>query len=176
MPPRTPLEIETAYHEAGHAVGHVLLDHELFSTSRVPPQPGKLGVTHGCVLPDSLTHGSSNWAGRDFSDDEIKAIKDDITIILMGDMAEARLNGQGRVFDANNVRTEDDEMIVGRMTAVWPKYNEADAEVAKLSDRARGIIEVNWDYIDQVAKELLEKETLSGDDVHRLRPPATLAP
>jgi hypothetical protein len=120
MARHTQLEIDTAYHEAAHAVGHVVLDHELFSTSRVPPQPGKLGGTHGRVLPDALTAGSSNWGGRKFSSEEIDAIKDDITIILMGDMAEAELKGQGRIFDANNIATEDDKMIVGRMTSVWP--------------------------------------------------------
>jgi len=84
-------------------------------------------------------------------------------------MAEAKLNGQGRVFDANNVQTEDDAMIVGRMKAVWPDYAEADAEVAKLVERARGITDENWGYIERVAKGLLEKETLSGDEVCLLR-------
>jgi hypothetical protein len=152
-----------------------VLDHELITTSRVPPQSEKLGGTQGRVLPDSLTKGPSNWSGRTFSGDEIEAIQDDITIILMDDMAEAKLNGQGRVFDANNVATEDDKMIVGRMTSVWPNYAEADAEVAKLAERAREIIEGNWDYIERVASELLEKKTLSGDDVRGLRPPATSA-
>src|SRR5690242_20012178 len=101
------LEIDNAYHEAVHVVGHVVLDHELFSTSRVPPQAVQPGDTHCRVLPYSLTAGSSNWGGRKFSSEEIDAIKHEITIILMGDMAEAELKGKGRIFDANNVTTED---------------------------------------------------------------------
>jgi hypothetical protein len=172
----TQLEIDTAYHEAGHAVGHVVLDHDLYSASRVPPQSGKLGGTHGRVLPDSLTQGSTKWGGRKFTDAEIEAIEDDITITLMGDMAEAKLKGGGRVFDANNIQTSDDEIIVSRMTAVWPNYEEADAEVEKLADRANTIIEENWEYIWRVANELLEKETLSGDEVRQLRPPSSPLP
>ena len=172
----TRFEIDTAYHEAAHAVGHVVLDHDLYSTSRVPPQPDKLGGTHGRVLPDSLTKGSSNWGGRRFSSDEIDAIKDEITIILMGDMVEAELNGKGRVFDANNVQTEDDMMIVGRMTSVWPEYNVADGKVAMLAERARRIIDENWGYIELVAEGLLDNKTLSGDDVQRLRPATTPTP
>jgi hypothetical protein len=170
MAKHTKLEIDTAYHEAAHAVAHVVLGHELCSASRVPPKPGKLGGTRGKVLPNSLTSGSPNWRGRKFSGDEIEAIKDDITIILTGDMAEAKLNGAGRVFDANNIETEDDKMIVGRMTSVWPDYKTADTEVARLAERARVIIDGNWGYIERVAAELLEKKFLSGDDVRKLRP------
>jgi hypothetical protein len=101
-----------------------------------------------------------------------KGVKDDITIILLADMAEATLNGAGRVFDANHNDTEDDRMIFGRMTAVWPDYAEADAEVAKLAESAHAFLEQNRVYIERVARELLAKETLSGDDVRRLRPPA----
>jgi hypothetical protein len=174
----TQLEIETAYHEAAHAVGYVVLGYELFTASRVPPEPGKLGGTHGRVLPDSLTEGATNWSGRTFTSAEIEAINDDITITLMGDMGEAKLNGQGRVFDANNVETTDDAHIVGLMTSVWPTTAttaRADAEVAKLVDRARKIIEENWGYIDRVARELLDKKTLTGDEVRKLRPPTAPA-
>jgi hypothetical protein len=51
------------------------------------------------------------------------------------------------------------------MTAVWPDYSVADAEVAKLTVRARKIIEDNWAYIEPVVDELLDKKTLSGEDV-----------
>lgn len=164
----TKLEIDTAYHEAAHAVAHVVLDHELESVSRLPPQPDKLGGTHGRVLPKSLTDGSSNWSMRRFTPAEIAAIKDSITILLIGDIAEAKLNGGGREFDPNNLQTSDDAEIVGRMTALWRDHATADAEVAVLSRRARAVVDEHWGYIRGVAEALLERGTLSGMDVRAL--------
>jgi hypothetical protein len=106
--------------------------------------------------------------GTRFTPAEAEAVKDDITILLIGDVAEARLHGSAHRFDANDPQTSDEKEIVGRMTALWPAYATADAEVAALEARARKIVATRWRSIDRVATALLRRNTLSGEDVRAL--------
>jgi hypothetical protein len=167
MGPFTTEEVDTAYHEAAHGVGHVVLGHDLYTVTRDPPAKGKLGGTHGRVLPSSIA--GKPLLRHKFTAPEIEALKDDITILLLGDIAEKKLRGSGREFDANNPATADDTAIVGRMTAVWPIPEEADAEIKKLLADAETLVQDNWSYIERVAKQLLQDRTLTGDQVRAMR-------
>jgi ATP-dependent Zn protease len=154
------LELATAYHEAAHAVAHIVMGYKLEHVSIDPPKDGTLGGTKGEIVPPSF---EARLRQRDeFDDSELRLIGDEIVTYLLGEIAEARRRGDTYRLDPLNVRTDDERQVMGRIGALWPNYAEADEHLAALHTSAQQLAAEHWSKIETVASALLERRRLTG--------------
>jgi len=179
----------TAWHEAGHALVNVLLDHThpLHKVTIIPRGPS-LGSTMSLPKEDILNYRK-------------KELLDTITMTMAGRIAEEIISGDistgagGDIHQATNMAramvcqygmsekigmvqyVEDDEFFLGRDMMRRKTYSEAtaqdiDAEVHGIInscyERARELIYANRDKLEMIAKALLEYETLDGVQVEEI--------
>jgi cell division protease FtsH len=179
----------TAWHEAGHALVNVLLDHThpLHKVTIIPRGPS-LGSTMSLPKEDILNYRK-------------KELLDTITMTMAGRIAEEITSGDvstgagGDIHQATNMAramvcqygmsdklgmvqyVEDDEFFLGRDMMRRKTYSEStaqeiDAEVHAIINgcynRAREIIYANRDKLEMIANALLEYETLDGAQVEEI--------
>ena len=177
----------TAWHEAGHALVNVLLEHThpLHKVTIIPRGPS-LGSTMSLPKEDILNYRK-------------KELLDTITMTMAGRIAEEITSGDistgagGDIQQATNMAramvcqygmseklgmvqyVEDDEFFLGRDMMRRKTYSEftaqeIDAEVHGIIDscyqRAHDLIYQNRDKLEMIANALLEYETLDGVQVH----------
>jgi cell division protease FtsH len=187
----------TAWHEAGHALVNVLLDHThpLHKVTIIPRGPS-LGSTMSLPKEDILNYRK-------------KELLDTITMTMAGRIAEEITSGDistgagGDIQQATNMAramvcqygmseklgmvqyAEDDEFFLGRDMMRRKTYSEStaqeiDAEVHAIINgcynRAREIIYANRDKLEMIANALLEYETLDGVQVHDIVRLGTFTP
>ena len=182
-------KISTAWHEAGHAIINVLLEHThpLHKVTIIPRGPA-LGVTMFLPEGDQLTT-------------QQKEALDQLAVLMGGRIAEEMFTN-----DVSNGASGDIRMatsLARRMVCEWGmsslgmisfsegneyvfmaremarsrEYSEAtaqqiDAEVKRIIDeayaRAKAILEANRSNVEKVAKGLLEFETLDACHVNEI--------
>jgi cell division protease FtsH len=177
----------TAWHEAGHALVNVLLEHThpLHKVTIIPRGPS-LGSTMSLPKEDILNYRK-------------KELLDSITMTMAGRIAEEITSGDistgagGDIQQATNMAramvcqygmseklgmvqyVEDDEFFLGRDMMRRKTYSEStaqeiDAEVSGIINscyqRAKDVIYANRDKLEMIANALLEYETLDGEQVH----------
>jgi cell division protease FtsH len=195
----------TAYHEAGHALLNVLLEHTdpLHKVTIIPRGPA-LGVT--MMLPE-----------EDKFNTKRKELLDNLCVSMGGRVAEELFLGDVSSGAAGDIRgvtwyarkmvcqwgmserlgmveygEHEDYVFLGREISRSRDYSEAtaeeiDREVRRLSDeayvRARDLISAHRDAVETIAKGLLEYETLDGSQIeeivrhgHMLNPPTINRP
>jgi cell division protease FtsH len=195
----------TAYHEAGHALLNVLLEHTdpLHKVSIIPRGPA-LGVT--MYLPEKDRYSMYQ-----------KQLRDLLCVIMGGRVAEELFTGDISSGASGDIRQaswyarkmvcewgmsehlgmvlydEEGETIflgreIGRPRSHSEKtQQEIDAEIKKLIDtayqRAKDLIQQHRDALVKIAEALLEYETLDGSQVtdivklgHMRKPPAPRPP
>jgi cell division protease FtsH len=195
----------TAYHEAGHAILNVLLEHTdpLHKVTIIPRGPA-LGVT--MMLPQ-----------EDKFNTKKKELIDDLCVTMGGRVAEEMFLGDVSSGASGDIRMatwyarkmvcqwgmsekmgmveygeHEDYVFLGRDISKSRDYSEAtaqeiDREVRKLCDdayaRAKEIIITNREKLELIAKALLEFETLEGSQINdilqhgrMLNPPKSLPP
>lgn len=156
-----------AYHEAGHAVSAYL--------------DGKRDVRMVTIAP--TTSGAGGFTISESStDNELKPLsyyKDEMICLYSGRAAEYILGN--RSLDATSFGSSQDVTVATHIAAKYVialegfGYEEFHASELQLMRRTRDVLtemwnisvnnaEKNWKYIDAVAKELLEKETLNFDE------------
>lgn len=150
---KTITELEaTAYHEAGHAVASVRLERSISYVTIIPK-----GDSLGHVRYRGRSNRSeSSWRGEGF------LTRDAITT-LAGPLAERRYRGRGNHIGAtSDYHTLSDTALhhLGNVEVAntWLRYCQARA-VALLN--APGV----WDQVEAVARELLARNALTGDEV-----------
>ncbi|HEY5297029.1 MAG TPA: ATP-dependent zinc metalloprotease FtsH [Verrucomicrobiae bacterium] len=179
----------TAWHEAGHALVNVLLEHThpLHKVTIIPRGPS-LGSTMSLPKEDILNYRK-------------KELLATITMTMAGRIAEEIVSGDvstgagGDIHQATNMAramvcqygmsdklgmvqyVEDDEFFLGRDMMRRKTYSEAtaqdiDAEVHGIINgcynKAHEIIYANRDKLEMIAKALLEYETLDGVQVEEI--------
>ena len=179
----------TAWHEAGHALVNVLLDHThpLHKVTIIPRGPS-LGSTMSLPKEDILNYRK-------------KELLDTITMTMAGRIAEEIISGDistgagGDIHQATGMAramvcqygmseklgmvqyVEDDEFFLGRDMMRRKTYSEAtaqeiDAEVSGIINscyrRAHELIDANRDKLEMIANALLEYETLDGTQVQEI--------
>src|SRR5271154_5679475 len=179
----------TAWHEAGHALVNVMLDHThpLHKVTIIPRGPS-LGSTMSLPKEDILNYRK-------------KELLDSITMTMAGRIAEEITSGDvstgagGDIQQATNMAramvcqygmseklgmvqyVEDDEFFLGRDMMRRKTYSEStaqdiDAEVHGIInscyERARELINANRDKLEMIANALLEYETLDGTQVEEI--------
>ena len=177
----------TAWHEAGHALVNVLLEHThpLHKVTIIPRGPS-LGSTMSLPKEDILNYRK-------------KELLDTITMTMAGRIAEEIVSGDistgagGDIQQATSMAramvcqygmseklgmvqyVEDDEFFLGRDMMRRKTYSEftaqeIDAEVHAIINgcynRSREMIYANRDKLEMIANALLEYETLDGVQVH----------
>jgi cell division protease FtsH len=177
--------VATAYHEAGHAVLQMLLEHaDPLHKVTIIPRGQAMGATFS--LPEKDRYGY----GR-------KHILATLRVLCGGRIAEERKTG-----DASSGASMDIRMVTGYARAMVLQWGMSDRlgfvnyggedresliaekdyspdtarvideEVRRISDEAyesaRHLLEQHWDKVVAVAEALLKYETLQRDDVDRL--------
>jgi ATP-dependent Zn protease len=137
----------TAYHEAGHAVIAYRLGYQVEKASIIRRR-GTLGRVH--VQP--------------------RTSPDDIKINLAGQLAEALVNANGgdiqlgSIGDWQNARRNARKFVdlgfIGR--------REKDVLIEELLHDTRALVHRDREAIAAVAEALLERKTLTGDDIRRI--------
>ncbi len=180
----------TAWHEAGHALVNVILQHtHPLHKVTIIPRGQALGATMSLPKTDVLSRRrkemldtiAMTMAGR--IAEEI--VSGDISSGAAGDiqqatnMARAMVTQWGMSDRIGMVQYGDDEEFVflGREVARAKVYSEftaqeIDAEIKRIIDQAyktaKDIIAANRDKLELVAKSLLEYETLDGQQVEEI--------
>ncbi len=187
----------TAYHEAGHAiVGHVLPDSDPVHKVTIIPRGGTGGVTW--FLPPEDKSYTNVYEFKDILAramggrvaEKILYGADGITTGAGSDLRKATEIARDMIIEqgmGNKLRDQvfhDDNggMVFDKMTHERPysedTAKEIDKEVEELikeaARRAEAVITKNRKSLDALAKELLEKETISESEIEKILKNATL--
>ena len=188
----------TAWHEAGHALVNVVLEHtHPLHKVTIIPRGQALGSTMYLPKDDILSRKRKEMldlicvtmAGRIAEE----VISDDISSGAAGDIQQA--TGMARAMVCNwgmsdklgmvQYGGDSEYVFLGREMARSKDYSEStaqeiDTEVRRIIDesfrRARGIIETHRDKLELIAKALLEFETLEGSQVEDIVRTGTFTP
>ncbi|UJX40787.1 ATP-dependent zinc metalloprotease FtsH [Desulfovibrio sp. JY] len=188
----------TAYHEAGHAlVARKLPGTDPVHKVSIIPRGMALGIT--MQLPTDDRHNYS----RDFLQNNLavlmggrvaeELVLDQMTTGAGNDIERATAMarkmvcswGMSEVLGPLSYGEHDNEIFLGKDLVHHKNFSEEtsrqiDAEVRKIVEsayrRARAILESERDSLEAVAKALLERETITGDDIDRLMRGETLPP
>jgi cell division protease FtsH len=179
----------TAWHEAGHALVNVLLEHtHPLHKVTIIPRGQALGATMWLPKEDLLSRKRKELldlitvtlAGRIAE----QVVTDDISSGASGDIQQA--TGMARAMVCNWGMSDklgmvqygsEDEYYMGRDMARRKDYSEhtaqeIDAEVRRIIEesfkRAEELINNNRDKLELIAKALLEYETLEGSQVEEI--------
>jgi cell division protease FtsH len=197
---------DTAWHEAGHALVNVLLDHtHPLHKVTIIPRGRALGLT--MMLPKQDVHSQRR---KNLLDDLAvtmggrigeQIVSDDVSTGAGGDIQQATAYARAMVcqFGMSDkmgmvLYGSDDDRFMGRDFGRSKDYSEhtaqeIDAEVKRIIDeayaKAKQLIDDNRGKLELIAKALLEFETLEGSQVEEIvrtgkmsnpPPPAALAP
>jgi cell division protease FtsH len=184
----------TAWHEAGHALVNVLLDHThpLHKVTIIPRGPS-LGSTMSLPKEDILNYRKKElldtitmtMAGR--IAEEITS--GDISTGAGGDIQQATAMARAMVCQygmseklgmVQYVQDDDYRDMMNRKNYSEATAQEIDAEVSgiinRCFNRAREIIDANRDKLEMIANALLEYETLDGTQVQDIVRMGTFTP
>jgi len=188
----------TAWHEAGHALVNVMLEHtHPLHKVTIIPRGQALGSTMSLPKQDILNRRR-------------KEMLDDIAVTMAGRIAEEIVSGDistgasGDIQQATHMTRamvchwgmsdklgmvqygENNEYVfLGREMMRSKDYSERiaqeiDAEVKRIIDeayaRAKNIIETHRDKLEMIAQKLLEYETLDGEQVREIVHKGTFTP
>lgn len=188
----------TAWHEAGHALVNVMLEHtHPLHKVTIIPRGQALGATMSLPKQDVLNRRR-------------KEMLDDIAVTMAGRIAEEIVSGDistgasGDIQQATNMARamvchwgmsdklgmvqygENNEYVfLGREMMRSKDYSERiaqeiDGEVKRIIDeayaRAKNIIDTQRDKLEMIAQKLLEYETLDGEQVREIVQKGTFTP
>jgi cell division protease FtsH len=180
----------TAYHEAGHAlVGHVLPDSDFVHKVTIIPRGGTGGVTWFIPPEDRSYHSILEYkdilarmlGGR--IAEEVTYGKERVTTGAGSDLQKAAELARDMVINqgmGTKLRDQVFHVEEGMMMDRMMHEREYSDDTAKMIDqevenliteaasRARIVIKANTKYLDALKDELLEKETVDAEDVHKL--------
>lgn len=188
----------TAYHEGGHAlVAKLLPGSDPVHKVTIIPRGRALGLT--MQLPEADRHSYSQQylnnnlmvllAGRVAEEIVFKTITTGAgnDIERATNMARKMVCewGMSEVIGPMAIGEQDEEVFIGREWAHTRNFSEdtariVDSEVKKLVENARRncheLLTKNLDLLNSLASALLERETLTGDDIDLLIKGETLPP
>ncbi|KHK04494.1 ATP-dependent zinc metalloprotease FtsH [Desulfovibrio sp. TomC] len=188
----------TAYHEAGHTlVAKKLVGTDPIHKVSIIPRGMALGIT--MQLPTDDRHNYS----RDFLQKNLavlmggrvaeELVLNQLTTGAGNDIERATAMarkmvcswGMSEVLGPLSYGEREDEIFLGKDLVHHRNFSEEtsrqiDAEVRKIVEsayrRARSILESEGEALESIAKALLERETITGDEIDRLLRGETLPP
>jgi ATP-dependent metalloprotease FtsH len=177
----------SAYHEAGHAiVGHVLPDSDPVHKVTIIPR-GQTGGVTWFIPPEDRSYKSvyefKDILARAMGGRQAEKImygNDGVTTGAGADLRSAAEMARSMIVEEgmgtslrDQVFHKDEDGYFAGITKPYSEQTaeEIDKEVEKLmkesAKRAEMILKTNRKYLDVLAKELLEKETLDEEDVDK---------
>ena len=188
----------TAWHEAGHALVNVLLEHtHPLHKVTIIPRGQALGSTMSLPKDDVLNRRR-------------KEMLDMVAVMMAGRIAEEMVSGDISTGAAGDIQqatsmvrsmvtqwgmsdrlgmvsygSDDEYVFLGREIASHRPYSERtaediDGEVKRIIDEAyevaRSLIDANRDKLEMIANSLLEYETLDGNQVEEIVRTGKLTP
>ena len=134
----------TAYHEAGHAVIALAVGRPLQKVT-IAANRVRLGLCH---LQKGRSRASKDW------------LEDEILILLAGMAAESQVSGK------YNLGGAEQDLKMARRLAIMRAGNAQQAErlERRLLTKTEYLLaeEGHWNAVQHIAKDLLERETISG--------------
>jgi len=134
----------TAYHEAGHAVVAIMVGRSVQKVSIVPNRT-RIGA---CEIKKGRFQPSGDW------------LEDDVLIMFAGAVAESRLSGryhwQGAEQDLRNIRR-----LTRSRAGDETRAEKLERRLLAKTEHLLGD-DVTWKTVEQIATELLARETISG--------------
>ncbi|WP_083943758.1 ATP-dependent zinc metalloprotease FtsH [Alkalispirochaeta americana] len=182
-------KLKTARHEAGHALLHYYLEHaDPLHKVTVIPRGRALGVAFSLPEQDSYSKGSGYLrdrikisfggyiAERLFYQDTTTGVQNDLkqaTDMARRMVTEWGMSSLGPV----SFGQEDEPIFLGKQIATHKDYSEStanaiDSEVRKILEdcfrEAEEILQEHQDKLELLAATLVEKETLSDNEIREL--------
>lgn len=166
----------TAYHEAGHAlVTNLLLPEHFISKVTIIPSVKGAGGFNLSIPKDTMFQTQ-------------KQMKANIQVLLAGRVAEELIFGANEVttgasndiqkasqmlFDYMNKYGMDKEFGLFSLEVLSDGYDEkligqCRTQMNKLYEETKQLLEERLTYLKDIAEELLEKESLNGQDIERI--------
>ncbi len=180
----------TAYHEAGHALLSKLLKHtDPLHKVTIIPRGQALGLTQQLPVDEKHTYSKEYWednlvmmmGGRAAEEIIFHSIttgaKNDIERASSIARKMVREWGMSKKIGPLSVSTEKEHIFLGREISQHRDYSEAtaqmiDLEIKKIIDnsylKAKQLLKKNASTLNKIAKELLEKESLDGEEIDRI--------
>lgn len=156
-----PSREATAHHEAGHAVMAFLLGHKVRSVTIVP------GATPDGEQYQGMVHSTPRGRVDFYSNTPAMRIKIEhvIMVTLAGDIAQRKFRPRSsRTWHASADRTTAADMAL----SLCGSGEQTSAFLAWLHIRTRDIIHDRWRVVKSVAAALLERETLTGEELRQV--------
>lgn len=166
----------TAYHEAGHALVTALLqpDHYISKVTIIPSVNGAGGFN--LSIPKDTLYQTQ------------KQIKANIQVLLAGRIAEELIFGEEEITTgaSNDIQKAsslivnyinkfgmDKELGLFSMDVLEGGYDDqlvkkCRIEISNLYEETKKLVSSNLNLLESIASELLEKESLNGDDIGRI--------
>lgn len=134
----------TAYHEAGHAVVAISVGRSVSKVSIIPKK-SKLGV---CKMQKGRAKASQD------------ALEADLLILLAGMAAESRMSGVYNLQGAGQDLRDCERLAMSRAG----NARQAGKLIKRALDKVQNLLssDHHWAAVKAVAKDLLEKEEISG--------------
>ena len=155
----------TAYHEAGHAIAILSLGRS-FRIATIEPVDGSLGHVsnhhaYRFIDPDIASY---TWSAR-----ERRVVKQQVFVSLAGIAAVRILLGK---YPRRRRDTTDYELVTSILESFNAGYLDEvdDAYVSYMELVTKNSLDGNWNFVEILAKELLEKKTLKNSEVRALVP------
>ncbi|HIJ59612.1 MAG TPA: ATP-dependent metallopeptidase FtsH/Yme1/Tma family protein [Nitrospirae bacterium] len=180
----------TAYHEAGHAlVAKLIPGTDPIHKVSIIPRGRALGVTQQLPIDDRYTYSkdflqktlSVLMGGRAAEELALKQMTTGAgnDIERATELARKMVTewGMSEVLGPLSFGKKDEQIFLGREIAKHKNYSEKTAEEIDLEitnivksayERAKKILNDNFELLDALAKSLLEKETLESQDIDNL--------
>jgi len=144
----------TAYHEAGHAVACCVFKHA-FKEVSIIPEEGFQGRVRNGGLPEDLV--DQILGKENLSLEEEKLVRETIIISLAGTASECRFTGEDNWVGSMSDRRK-----------AWALAPILDCRIEDFYEPARQFISSNWKKVEAVAQALLERHTLSAQQVQEI--------
>jgi hypothetical protein len=164
-----------AYHEAGHAVAAHRLGYEVMRVS-IAPKSGSAGHVSWRNPIKNRSVISKLEYGSEADLDRVRHRIDHAIIVSMaGALAQKRHNprsdwrygGSGVARDDRFLlKGSDDQQALQLASQLHENEKVRAAYWRYLKARAEALVNHHWPEIEQLARALLHRETISGDDIH----------
>lgn len=149
----------TAYHEAGHAVITRRLGYTVHSVTIKPGDDYQ-----GLAVSDSPLFGRDPTLGGPESGTD-ERMQHRVIAALAGSVAERRFNPE--IFDIEN-SSDDYEVVFDTCLRLGGDGDGASKVGEELYQKTEALVSEHWLEIDRVARALLDRTELSGDDIERI--------
>ena len=146
----------TAYHEAGHAVAYILTNRKFKYVTIKPDE-----TSMGSLMPHFRNKGSMHFYNM-----SIEGLSSYCIRCLSGPIAEFIRTGSH-----NHVGAKTDYQNVGEviLTVFGEDGPTAQLFLKFIKSHTKDLLQANWDFVGRIALGLIGHETLSYQDVIKLR-------